>query len=230
MKYSIVFAVAVFLGAGTSAAERTAASPTVESLVLQRAHAAVTGDLRVVGVVVPGYLAKVKHPRALSVRWRTAPRVGNMTVQVVVDTRRGERRGWVRLTIRARAKIAVARHDLPQGHVVARDDLEVVHRAVDGVPPPPPLALIGAKVTKAVAKQAVIRASDVQMPAPVARGTDVAVVVRRGRLEIRTRGVLQTASLPGRVVRIRLASSGKVAAARLVDRTTAVLVRVGGKR
>ena len=83
--------------------------------------------------------------------------------------------------------------------------------------------MVGATLTRDLAAGAAIGAQDIALPAPLPRGTDVSVDVRRNGLRIRGSGVLELAARFGEPATVRLAATKTVLHGMLVAPATVVI-------
>lgn len=168
--------------------------------------------LGVVEVHLPRELATVDAaPGDVTLAWPSPPRAGRPSARLTVRSARGTSRAWVPITLAPLATVTVAARALAPGEILTAADLRRETRAVSaGRTTPDRDALIGATVTTAVAADAPVPAAAVAMPPPVARGTEVRVIVRAGAVTATARGTLDRAARPGQPVSVHLASRGVV--------------------
>lgn len=188
--------------------------------------ASLPSDMGLVDVVVPESLGRRRGTVAAS--WVGALREGPMTALVV--TRDGGRevgRGYARVDVRKLREVLVTRRALRAGDRLVADDVEARWRPIaegQGMKLAPDL-LAGAAVTRDLATGALVTDADVARPAPLPRGTQVRVLVRRGVITVEATGTLERAARPGEsaVAQLASASAGhRLVSGRLVDATTLV--------
>jgi flagella basal body P-ring formation protein FlgA len=166
-----------------------------------------------------GLAAVDTAPEAVSIELPHQLRAGRPSVKVTV---RG-RTAWVPVAIAAARDVAMAQRALAPGDVIADEDIAIEHRAVADVTPAPPATLVGATVTTAIPAGAPIAARDVALPPPLARGTQIAIDVRRGAVHIRGTGTLETAARPGEPASARIATTRTIVHGTLVAPATLVV-------
>ncbi len=185
--------------------------------------------LAVASVSVPDTLQRRRSSKdVVSLRWRQPPRKGRTIVQVLVHKHSGRiKKGWARIELVELGKVVVAAVDLEAGTTIEAGQLRVEERARTeaSLLQVEPTYLLGARVVLARRAGEALRDSDVSMPMPIARGTEVRVVVRRGGAVVATSGVLETKAMVGSPARVRV--SGKLLAGKL---TRSDLVELGGIR
>ncbi|MBP6632678.1 MAG: flagellar basal body P-ring formation protein FlgA [Kofleriaceae bacterium] len=172
-----------------------------------------------------GWAALDVPAEAVSLRWLRAPRAGRVSVRVeVAPTGRAPvRRGWATLTLGQPVDVVVTTRAVAAGEVLGPADLRVDHR-VGGARERARLAsspteLVGSVAARDLAAGADVARTAVTLPAPVARGAALRILVARGRLTVSTSGELVAAARPGTTATARLASGASVRGT-LIDRTT----------
>lgn len=219
MRTLLTTALALALLGGAARAETTERS--IEDRVSEIASASLPPELAIVSVSLSRSIAAADSEGAtVSVDWRRSPSAGIVPVKVTVRAPRHKpRTGWARLSLARREAVVVAARPLTAGHFITAGDLEVT------LAPKPKHAIgtsaeamIGMRVLANVAGGAPILTTYVAEPPPVARGTNVTIVIERGRLRVDTRGITETAARVGTSVPVRLAGSRRVIRGRLVDR------------
>ncbi|MCP4448129.1 MAG: flagella basal body P-ring formation protein FlgA [Myxococcales bacterium] len=185
------------------------------------------GGLALASVTVPKTLLRhgAKND-VVALRWRKPPTHGRAIVQVLVHKRSGRiKKGWARIELVRLGDVVVAAVDLEAGALIEAGNLRVEERPYsdDRELQVEPAYLLGSRVVFARKAGEALRASDVSMPMPIARGTSVRVIVRRGGAVVATSGVLETKSMVGTATRVRVA--GRLLAGKL---TQADLVELGG--
>jgi flagella basal body P-ring formation protein FlgA len=180
-----------------------------------RVEASLPADLAVVDMELPRSLAKANGD--VSVNWTSPPRVGWVSVQMQV----GSKKGYARVQLAKVRSVAVAKRPLLKGAKVGAGDVAIEARGVadhDGLETLP----VGAEIVRDVPAGELVREADVARPAPLARGTKVLVVVRRGGISVSTSGQLERPARPGDETQVRLAA-GRLLAGRLTDSATVVV-------
>ncbi len=205
----------------TAAAAEAGTASAFETQLSERLAAVLPAHLAPGALHVPASIARLEPPPTIvAVRWRRPPRAGHTTVMVELDTAEGQRRKvWVRLDVLERRAVLVAARPLVAGMVVGADDLRVALVALpegQGLELSP-AGLLGARVVGAIDEGAVIDAEVVELPPPIARGTSVTVIVRYGRVEVRTPAVLERAAQLGELATARLISQRRLLKGRLIS-------------
>ena len=127
------------------------------------------------------------------------------------------KKGWARVELVEVAKILVAARDIEVGTILSREHLVVQRRPREdqGWLSAAPTFLLGSRVVIRREQGDPLHKSDVVMPMPIARGTEVQVVVRRGGVVASTVGILEAKTLVGDSTRVRVA--GRLLGGRLVQ-------------
>jgi flagella basal body P-ring formation protein FlgA len=216
----------LFAALAAVAAPATAGAAPLDTIVAARARAALPADLELVEVVLPESLAAIDTDAgAVSLRWPSSPRAGRFTVPVTVTTAGRERKGWATLVVARKVQVLVASRALKAGATVGAGDVRLEWRAVadDAGWRFAPSGLSGAAVLVAVAAGELLGPTAIAEPAPIARGTEVEVVVSHGRVSVVTTGTLERAVRLGERATVRLASGRRTVDGYLVDANTFVL-------
>lgn len=199
----------------------------VEAQVAAAAARQLPAGLALTDVRVPRALAGAADAADVVVTFVTAPRAGRASVKVALRDAAGHTRaGWATLVVARVRTVLVAARALPAGATLAAGDVITADRP-DGGPAGlelAPDALIGATLTDALAAGAALPAGAVTLPAPVARGAAVRVIVRRGAIAITARGTLERSARPGERVATRVAATDRVVEGRLVGADTVVVL------
>jgi flagella basal body P-ring formation protein FlgA len=236
MKHAMILAALLVLAPAGAQAERSApvdpapppqmASLPVAGQVQALAQRKLSARLAVVAVTLSGRLASLTvDAEVTALSWRGAPGPGWLVVQVRVRTPGGrEELGWARIEICERRRVLVAARALARGGVVRDGDLVTEERAVDRREgwDIAPSALAGAEILADVPIGAVLDSHAIAEPAPVARGTVLRVVVRRGAVVVSASGKLERQARPGELTSVRLGNQ-RVVRGRLDDPTTLIV-------
>ena len=192
-----------------------------EDRVRERAVRSVPNELSILSVKIPiTLIERIIQAKSLSLHWRRSPRVGKVVVRVTMINQSQQRRsGWVHIELGRLVPVIVAARKLRQGHAIEPGDIVMKTTAVrDGQGwQLEPRVLLGAIVLRDIDRFSMLDASNVEAPMPVARGSTVFVTVRRGLIEVQTKGLLEDSRIPGSRVRVRLSRSHKVVSGLLVD-------------
>ncbi|MCB9562641.1 MAG: flagellar basal body P-ring formation protein FlgA [Kofleriaceae bacterium] len=225
--WAVVAAVAAALAAAPTADAGKRRHRVVDrSAELRAAIAAgVPATLGVVDVEAP---AAVRQARGeIVVRWPRAARARWLSVEVDVGAGRAATTGWVQVELGTLRAVVVATRDLAAGERLDAADVAIEARPVDGLQVVP-AALAGRKVLTAVRRGEPVTADAVELPPPVARGTEVDVVVERGGVTIAARGTLEADARVGAEVAVRVTATRRVLRSRLADDAATVRVAGGG--
>lgn len=152
----------------------------------------------------------VETPRALH--------TGRTSVRVVI----AGHAAWAAVSIAPLVDVAVSRRAIAAGEMIAAGDVIVEQRALDGVTPAP-VTLGGAVAVRAIDAGAVVGAHDVTLAPPLARGTAVAIEIRRGAVRVHGTGMLETTARIGDHASARLAATRTIVHGTLIDSTTLVI-------
>lgn len=127
------------------------------------------------------------------------------------------------------ADYAVTRRALDRGATLTADDLSIVRGDVRGVPIrrlPDPAQLVGSRLLRPLAKEAVVPANAVAVRTLVTRGEPVTVVARAGGAEVTAEMTAAGSGNPGQLIRVvnaetRRAITGRVLADGRIEVTSA---------
>jgi|GEM_PF-1919862 len=161
-------------------------------------------------------------------KWRRSPKEGNAFA--LVELMRGgtvQRRAFVRVKLIAVHEVLVAQRELSEGDVIGEGDIALEPRiGTEGIALAP-VSLVGSSVLKDVEFGQLINATNLELPAPIARGSAVKVVVHVGAARIESHGRLEVTARPGEHVRVRVRATRKVVKGLLVDAKTVELASEG---
>jgi len=201
-------------------ATRVHADP-IDTIVRARLAPALPAGLDVARVYLPAGLAGLDlDPARVVVELPRELRAGRPSVKLTV---RGKPPAWVPVAIAALGDVAIAQRELAAGDVISAEDIAVERRAVADLAVAPVATLVGAQVKAAIAAGAPVAARDVSLPPPLARGTQVAIDVRRGAVHVRGTGTLELAARPGQPASARLAATKIVVHGTLVAPATLIV-------
>lgn len=215
MKSLALLAILIAFGGPASAAP-------VEDALREQLLPALPPATDVAKIYLPANLARldvdaadviVELPRQLG--------VGRRSVKVSV---RGQRTVFVPVLIGELADVAIAEHALAAGTVITPDDVRVETRAVEsGKTYAKAVVVVGSKVAKTIKAGAFVADTDITLPPPLPRGTQVAVVMRRGAVRVRGEGTLELVARPGETATVRLSHNKAIVRGTLVAPATVVL-------
>lgn len=199
----------------------TASAAPVDETVRAQLLPALPADTDVAKVYLPANLAKLDvDPNDVAVELPREIRIGRRSVKVTV---RGQRAVFVPVSVAQLVDVAIAEHALAVGDVITDRDVRIETRAIEGNVPAKGTVVIGSKVAKAVAAGAAVGASDITLPPPLPRGTQVSVEIRRGHVKIRGTGTLELVARPGESATVRLAQNKTIVRGTLVAPATVVV-------
>jgi flagella basal body P-ring formation protein FlgA len=194
------------------------ASTATEKAAQARVEASLPADLAVVALELPRALAQAKGD--VVVTWTSAPRLGWVSVQIEV----GSKKGYARVRLERVRQVVVARRPLLKGSRVTAADVGIEPRGVkegEGIEAPI-AAVVGSEITRDVPAGELVRNGDIARPAPLARGTKITVLVRSGGVTVSTGGLLERAARPGEDTQVRL-NGGRLLAGRVLDQNTVLV-------
>jgi flagella basal body P-ring formation protein FlgA len=213
----IALAVIAFL---LALANRVWAEP-IEAIVRAKLAPALPDGLAIAKIYWPAELAHVNtDPARVVVELPRELRAGRPSIKLTV---RGHRPAWIPVAIAQVTEVAVAQRALANGDIITDDDLAFERRAIAETAPAAPATVAGASVINAIGAGTVIAARDISRPPPLARGTQVAIDVRRGAVHVRGTGVLETAARPGELASAKLTATKLVVHGRLVAPATLIV-------
>jgi flagella basal body P-ring formation protein FlgA len=106
------------------------------------------------------------------------------------------------------------------GQAITADDVSIERRAVGNAAVPS--TIIGSSATRDLAVGNVIAKSDVALSPPLARGTQIQIEMRKGKLVVRGTGVLEAAARNGETTSARVAQTRTVVRGTLRAQTLVV--------
>lgn len=178
-------------------------------------HDLLIGEVSIPATFVP------EDDDTVRARWRRTPKEGNAFALVEL-LRNGavQRRAFVRVKLLAVHEVLVAQRKMSEGDVISEGDIALEPRiGGDGIALAP-VSLVGSSVLGDIEFGQLIDASNLELPAPVARGSAVKVVVRVGSARIESHGRLETTARPGERVRVRVRATRKIVRGLLLDAKT----------
>jgi flagella basal body P-ring formation protein FlgA len=224
MSKRIVLSLLMALGLARAAwATPPEAAGGLEAEVAVAVIRALPTGLALTDVSAPSSLAKRRGK--VQVAWKSAPRAGRVSVLVTVGEGAQSARGWVALELTEVRRVLVARRALSAGTRLGENDVRVEDRpaAAGAALELEPAAVVGASLSVDVPAGGALPAAKVSLPPPLARGTAVRVLVRRGAVTVAGRGVLERSARVGERAGARVEPSQRVLDGRLVDDHTLVV-------
>ena len=188
-------------------ASATASADPIQDIVRDRIGWSLPAGLGVAKLHLPASLERLDiDPEKVVVEPPRNVQAGRSSFKVIV---RG-RGVFVPVSIAKLVEVGIARHALASGTVITDADITIEQRAIETIVPAPGAALVGATVTRDIAVDAAIALRDVSFPPPLARGTQVAVEIRRGGVRVRGNATLELAARAGQSATARLAHTRTV--------------------
>ena len=180
-------------------------------------------------VVLTGDPLLPSGPFRLSLsRGRGVDLAGTVVLHLRVEAAGGVvRRLRVSATIDRRRPVWEAANDLRRGTVLKKESLRRDYLTWGAVPRDHVVRVasaVGMQITRSLRAGDVLRASQLKAVPVVRRGDRVTLVVHRGPLQVRARGVVREEGGRNQRIRVANATSGKVVMGTVVDSTT---VKVG---
>ena len=184
------------------ALQGAAVAAPVEDIVRAELVASLPAETDIAKVYLPASIAKLDvDPANVAIELPRELRVGRKSVKVSV---RGQRTVYIPVTIAPLVEVAIAEHALTVGATIGPGDVHLETRAVELASPAPGRAVIGSRVTKAIAVDHVIATGDIALPPPVPRGSEVTVEIRRGAVRVHGTGTLELVARVGETATVRI--------------------------
>lgn len=185
----------------------SASADSLAQIIGDRAATGLPAELAVTAVHLPKSLAGLDvDSTTVDVDFPSAARPGRASVKVRLRVPRA-RTVFVPVTVGRVLDVAIALHDLVPGELITAADVRWERRAAD---PTTASAPVGQRVTAVISAGDVLDDARLTAPPPMARGTEVRVIVRRGVVAIQTRGKLEQAARLGAQARVRLGTGAFV--------------------
>jgi flagella basal body P-ring formation protein FlgA len=168
-------------------------------------------------VHLPRALAKLDvAPNDVSIELPRALAIGRPSIKLSVKRGRAQ---FVPVTIGKVVEVAVAQRAIAAGETISPGDIVVELRAAEGAAKG---SLVGA-VAKTAIEPGVVRAADVTLPPPLARGTQITVEMRRGAVRVRGAGTLELAARIGDAATVRFNQTRTIVRGTLVSSSVVVV-------
>lgn len=198
-----------------------ASADTVDDIVRARLAPVVPAGFGIAKVHVPASLASLDvAPAQVTVEVPGELKLGRPSVKVTVT---GKRTIYVPVSVAKLIEVAVTTHAIAAGDVLAAGDVSIEQRATDAVDPAPAVSVVGATVTRALPEGAPIERTAVVLAPPLARGTAVALEIRRGSVRVRGTATLEAAARPGQPAVVRVGQTRTLVRGVLVAPSTVVV-------
>lgn len=220
IRASLILGLGLLIAAPAHAVEPARASG-IAAQVAEQVAAALPPGLALVDVALPAGASM--RGGEVSISWSAPPRAGQLSVQVIVHrSGREVARTWAAVKLSPLRSVLVSRTTLRAGMAIGRGDLEISERPVTAGSgwQIAPDVLVGAPVLRDVPAGQIIGDRDIAAPAPLARGTQLRLVARRGLITVTATGTLEHPARLGESAVARLATDHRVVNGRLIDRTT----------
>lgn len=199
----------------------TASADPIDAIVRARLAPVIPVGFGIARVHVPRALAELDvTPSQVTVEVPGELKLGRRSVEVTV---KGKRTIYIPVTVGRLIEVAVTTRALVEGDVLTAADLSIEQRAVEVTNPAPASSLVGATVSKAVDEGAAIQRDGVILAPPLARGTQVAIEMRRGGVRIRGTAILEASARPGQSAVVRVGQTRTLVRGLLVAPSTVVL-------
>ncbi len=199
----------------------TAAADPIDAIVRARLAPVIPVGFGIAKVHVPKVLAELDvTPAQVTVEVPGELKLGRRSVEVTV---RGKRTIYIPVTVGRLIEVAVATRALVEGDVLTAADLSIEQRAVEVTNPAPAASLVGATVTRALGEGTAIQRDGVVLAPPLARGTQVAIEMRRGGVRIRGTAILEASARPGQSAVVRVGQTRTLVRGLLVAPSTVVV-------
>jgi flagella basal body P-ring formation protein FlgA len=185
-----------------------ASAEPIDSAIRARLSPAIPADLGIAEIHLPRSLVGLEVDRgAITVELPRAIRAGRASIKLGVPRRSPV---YVPVTFGKLTAVAVVARELAAGATITDDDLTIEHRAVGTVALANAVTLVGSSTSRTLKAGTAIAATDVVLPRPLARGTQITVEMRRGGVRIRGTATLETAARHGEPASARLAHTRSI--------------------
>lgn len=198
-----------------------ASADPVEAIVRARLAPVVPAGLGIAKVHLPAGIAALDvAPATITVEVPGELKLGRPSVKVTV---KGKRTIYVPVTVGKMTEVAIVNRAVAEGEVLAAADITIEERATDLKAPAPAASIVGATLTRAVAAGTPLQREDVVLAPPLARGTQVAIVMVRGSVRVRGTATLEASARPGQEAVVRVGQTRTVVRGLLVAPNTVVV-------
>lgn len=199
----------------------TASADPIDAIVRARLAPVVPAGFGIVGVHVPAVLASLDvPPSSVTVEVPGELKLGRPSIKVTV---KGKRTIYVPVTVGKMTVVAIVNHAVTEGDVLTAADVTIEERATDVKAPAPAASIIGATMTHPLADGATVERDDVVLAPPLARGTQVAIVMQRGSVRVRGTATLEAAARPGQEAVVRVGQTRTLVRGLLVAPSTVIV-------
>ncbi len=199
----------------------TASADPIDAIIRVRLAPVVPAGFGIAKVHLPAVLAALDvAPASVTVEVPGELKLGRPSIKVTV---KGKRTIYVPVTVGKMTVVASVKHAVAAGDVLTAADVTIEERATDVAAPAPAASIIGATMTHALADGAPIQRDDVVLAPPLARGTQVAIQMRRGSVRIRGTATLEAAARPGQEAVARVGQTRTLVRGLLVAPSTVIV-------
>lgn len=199
----------------------SASADPIEGVIRARLAPVVPAGFGIAKVHVPAALASLEvAPASVTVEVPGELKLGRPSIKVTV---KGKRTIYVPVTIGKLTEVAIVNHAVAEGDVLTAADLAIDERATDIKNPAPAASIIGATMTRALPGGAPIQREDVVLAPPLARGTQVAIIMQRGSVRVRGTATLEASARPGQEAVVRVGQTRTLVRGLLVAPSTVIV-------
>jgi len=198
-----------------------ASADPIDAIVRARLQPVVPAGLGIAKVHVPAMLASLDvAPASVTVEVPGELRLGRPSIKVTV---KGKRTIYVPVTVGKMTEVAIVNRAVADGEVLTAADVTIEERATDIKAPAPAASIVGATMTRALAEGTPIQRDDVLLAPPLARGTQVSIIMQRGSVRVRGTAILEASARPGQEAVVRVGQTRTVVRGLLVAPSTVIV-------
>ena len=198
-----------------------ASADPIDAIIRARLAPVVPVGFGIAKVHVPAVLSALDvAPASVTVEVPGELKLGRPSIKVTV---KGKRTIYVPVTVGKMTEVAIVNHAVAEGDVLTTADVTVEQRAIDIKAPAPAASIIGATMTRALPDGTPIQRVDVVLAPPLARGTQVAIVMQRGSVRVRGTATLEAAARPGQEAVVRVGQTRTLVRGLLVAPSTVIV-------
>lgn len=199
----------------------TASADPVDAIIRARLASVVPAGFGIAKVHIPAVLASLDvAPSSVTVEVPGELKLGRPSIKVTV---KGKRTIYVPVTVGKMTVVAIVNHAVTEGDVLTAADVTIEERATDAKAPAPAASIIGATMSHSLGDGATIQRDDVVLAPPLARGTQVAIVMQRGGVRVRGTAILEASARPGQEAVVRVGQTRTLVRGLLVAPSTVIV-------
>lgn len=199
----------------------TASADPIDAIIRARLAPVVPAGFGIAKVHVPAVLASLDvAPSSVTVEVPGELKLGRPSIKVTV---KGKRPIYVPVTVGKMTVVAIVNHAVTEGDVLTAADVTIEERATDVKDPAPAASVIGATMTRSLGDSATIERNAVVLAPPLARGTQVAIVMQRGSVRVRGTAILEASARPGQEAVVRVGQTRTLVRGLLVAPSTVIV-------